>query len=1374
MPSSLRSFLCLITVLVLISSSLRAQERGATASVPRLISYSGIAKDADGRALTGLLGVTFALYEDETGGAPVWLETQNVQTDARGHYTVTLGASQLNGLPSEVFTNTEARWLGVQVQGQGQQSRVMLLAVPYALKAADAETIGGLPPSAFVLATPAASSTQSASNAATGMSTASLAPPPPGTVSGTGTANFIPLWTDSADIANSVVFQSGTGSTAKIGVNTTTPAATLDVKGAGTIRGLFSLPSVGVATAAKGSNSQPAAMTASAFNSSTSAAVNENFRWQAEPAGNNTASPSATLNLLFGSGTTAPVETGLKVSNQGVLTFATGQTFPGTGTISGVTAGSGLTGGGTTGNVTLNLDTTQIPQLNVANTFTGNQTVSGNLSATGAVTGSSFLIGSNYFAFGSLANSNAFLGFGGSLSSTGTQNTAVGALALALNTTGAGNTATGYLALTNNSSGASNTALGVGALNLNTNGSNNTASGNAALQANTTGSYNTANGLDSLLSNTTGSFNSALGYLAGPDSAHPNLTNSTAIGAEATVTASNSIVLGSIAGVNGAGSNTNVGIGTTAPAFTLDVHGTGNFTGPVTFTSGQTFPNTISGVTAGTALTGGGTTGNVTLNLDTTKIPQLNASNTFVGTQTVTGNLSATGVVTGSSYQIGSTLFAFGSVANNNSFLGFSGNTTTAGRNNVANGAGALGLNTSGSFNAATGVSALADNTTGSSNVANGFAALESNTLGASNTADGTGALISNTTGIDNTATGDIALGGNTTGGGNTGVGFSALANNTTGIDNTALGFWAGPDSAHPDLTNATAIGANALVTASNALVLGSTGVNVGIGTSAPAFTLDVHGNGNFTGPITFAPGQTFPGAGTITGITPGTALTGGGSSGSVTLNVDTTKVVTGITAGTDLTGGGTGGVQTLSLDTTKVPQLNAANTFTGSQTVTGNLTATGTLTGSAVEATSGFYLGSSAFAFGSASSNNAYLGYAGTFSTTGSGNSGIGWQALAIDTTGNWNSAIGDLALRNNISGSSNVAVGAGALENNSSGSSNTAVGFSALGDLNGGANTALGFLAASDQVDPNITNSTAIGAYSDVTASNSLVLGSISGVNDGPADTNVGIGTTAPSSTLDVEGTAAAGSGPILLFKNKAAIATGTTGNAIDLRFAPDGGSNVVNPNAIIRVREDGNNQYGAFMSFATMADGGAGAGALERMRIAANGFVGVGVTAPAHIFQVGQGLGNAFADGWSTYSSRRWKTNIQTLPNALAKVEQLRGVSYELKGSGKHEIGVIAEEVGEVVPEVVSFEENGKDAQGVDYSRLTALLIEGMKQQQRQIQEQSEQIAKLNRKVGLLETALRTGGHAEESTAVARSMKGTHNSSSNPGNVTSQPGN
>jgi len=258
------------------------------------------------------------------------------------------------------------------------------------LKAGDAATIGGLPPSAFVLAAPPNGSS-AAESAGTVSATSGVNP----NVGGTGTTDFIPLWTDSTgDLGNSVMFQSGGGSTAKVGINITTPATTLDVKGAGTIRGQLSvlgtllLPATGPATATAGKNSEPLNLAASAFNSSSSTAVNQVFQWQAEPASNDTSTPSGTLNLLFGEGTTKPSETGLHIASNGQITFATGQTFPGTGTgdgtITSVTAGTDLTGGGTSGPVTLNLDTTKVPQLGATNTFTANQTVNGTLTAKAA------------------------------------------------------------------------------------------------------------------------------------------------------------------------------------------------------------------------------------------------------------------------------------------------------------------------------------------------------------------------------------------------------------------------------------------------------------------------------------------------------------------------------------------------------------------------------------------------------------------------------------------------------------------------------------------------------------------------------------------------------------------------------------------------------------------------------------------------------------------------------------------------------------------------------------------------------------------------------------------------------------------------------
>ncbi|NOX37494.1 MAG: hypothetical protein GXO78_08150 [Calditrichaeota bacterium] len=151
--------------------------------------------------------------------------------------------------------------------------------------------------------------------------------------------------------------------------------------------------------------------------------------------------------------------------------------------------------------------------------------------------------------------------------------------------------------------------------------------------------------------------------------------------------------------------------------------------------------------------------------------------------------------------------------------------------------------------------------------------------------------------------------------------------------------------------------------------------------------------------------------------------------------------------------------------------------------------------------------------------------------------------------------------------------------------------------------------------------------------------------------------------------------------------------------------------------------------------------GTGTETMFVITDGGNVGIGNANPSNILTVAQGsITDPIADGWTTYSSRRWKTNIHTIEGALEKVRQLRGVTFNWKSTGKPDIGLIAEEVGKVIPEVVTYEENGRDARSVDYARLVALLIEAVKTQQRQIEEQQAAIRMLVERMNAMEKTYR----------------------------------
>jgi len=144
-----------VAILSLFSAG-QTSDISTRAGVPptRLVRFAGALTEPNGQPRTGILGVMFSIYAAPIGGAPLWQETQNVHLDKQGRYSILLGSANGVGMPVELFTSGEPRWLGVQVlsPGEVEKIRVLLVSVPYALAAEDAQTLGGLPASAFIKA----------------------------------------------------------------------------------------------------------------------------------------------------------------------------------------------------------------------------------------------------------------------------------------------------------------------------------------------------------------------------------------------------------------------------------------------------------------------------------------------------------------------------------------------------------------------------------------------------------------------------------------------------------------------------------------------------------------------------------------------------------------------------------------------------------------------------------------------------------------------------------------------------------------------------------------------------------------------------------------------------------------------------------------------------------------------------------------------------------------------------------------------------------------------------------------------------------------------------------------------------------------------
>jgi hypothetical protein len=219
-----------------------------------------------------------------------------------------------------------------------------------------------------------------------------------------------------------------------------------------------------------------------------------------------------------------------------------------------------------------------------------------------------------------------------------------------------------------------------------------------------------------------------------------------------------------------------------------------------------------------------------------------------------------------------------------------------------------------------------------------------------------------------------------------------------------------------------------------------------------------------------------------------------------------------------------------------------------------------------------------------------------------------------------------------------------------------------------------------------------------------------------------NVGIGTTAPSSKLYVSGAG---------YNGGYVVAESTdNGNAITILGKDHSGLNDI---AFLTL-EDGTVGDRAFIGLTGTAAGPVAdlrfiTGNQERMRIAKGGKVGIGITSPAYALDVSgeiQASTDVKANGVILTSDARLKTNIRPIEHALDDVERLRGVRFTWKKDGKPSVGVIAQDVQRVYPELVSTGADGY--MGVDYPKLVGTLIESTKElraENRALRERLERI-------------------------------------------------
>jgi hypothetical protein len=198
--------------------------------IPQQIRFSGTLPNRTGDTVEAV----FRIYSNAEGGEPLWTETQTISVTQDGSYSVFLGAVNIGGLPQSVFGTGQARWLGVAVERGEEGTRSLLASAPYAMKAGDAQTLNGLGVQSFVTQAQFAAMAQALAAQVTTPSAAATSKP-----TGSGTKDYLPMWTSSSHLGNSVLYQTNSN----IGLGTKAPGATLEVNGTAKFDGLVTFAS---------------------------------------------------------------------------------------------------------------------------------------------------------------------------------------------------------------------------------------------------------------------------------------------------------------------------------------------------------------------------------------------------------------------------------------------------------------------------------------------------------------------------------------------------------------------------------------------------------------------------------------------------------------------------------------------------------------------------------------------------------------------------------------------------------------------------------------------------------------------------------------------------------------------------------------------------------------------------------------------------------------------------------------------------------------------------------------------------------------------------------------------------------------------------